>query len=101
MPLKNPTMLLKYPGTMHKLQDGTYDGLIVEQEDVDAAVNDGWFRTKEEAKAAYKPPEAAKPEPVEPDDRELLLAEAEKLGLEVDGRWSDKTLIAKLKEARA
>lgn len=46
---------------------------------------------------------AAEPEP-EPAPmttaRAALLLEAEGLGLRVDGRWSDATLLAKIEEAR-
>lgn len=93
--MKNPTMVLRYPGSKAQLQDGSYDYLIVEAEDVEAALVDGWYRTAAEAKEAGTPKVEA---PVEvpaddtPPTRAELEQKAAEIGLKVDGRWSDKKL---------
>lgn len=88
--MNTPTMVLKYPGP-HQLQDGCYDWKIVDAEDVAAALAEGWFLTKEEAKAGA---EAPKVEPVSPapPTRAELEQKATELGLKFDGRTSDKKL---------
>lgn len=47
------TMLYK-PGTMYALQDGTtVDYIVVEPEDIDAKLAEGWFLTTDEC---FAPP---------------------------------------------
>lgn len=94
--MKTPTMVLKYPGK-HQLQDGCYDWLIVDESEVDDALKEGWFRTKEEAKAAYEQP-AAEPAADAPPTRAELEQKAKELGLKFDGRTTDKKLAALIAE---
>lgn len=95
--MKNPTMVLKYPGPT-QLQDGGYAYQIVEAEDVEAALADGWYRTAAEAKAAGTVAATLAETPVEvpaddaPPTRAELEQKAAEIGLKVDGRWSDKKL---------
>lgn len=44
------TMLYKHPG-LHDIHGGKFDYLIVNDEDIEAAINDGWALTTDEAKA--------------------------------------------------
>ena len=105
--MKTPTMVLKYPGK-HQFQDGSYDYQIVDESDVDAALAEGWFRTKEEAKQAYKAPTpvaelvkdmAALADNIDaPPTRAELEQKAKELGLKFDGRTTDKKLAALIAE---
>jgi hypothetical protein len=70
---------------------------------------EGWFATLSEAAESFLNPtpvvEAVVGEIVTPDDapptREEMLAQAQLLGLRVDKRWSDETLLAKIDAAMA
>jgi hypothetical protein len=71
---------------------------------------EGWFATLSEAAESFLNPtpvvEAVVGEIVAPDDsapatREEMLAQAQLLGLRVDKRWSDETLLAKIDAAMA
>ena len=48
--MKYATMLYKYPGSV-ALQDGAYETLIVDADEVESALKDGWSRTPEDARA--------------------------------------------------
>lgn len=89
-------MVYKYPG-LHQLQDGKYDYLIVEDEDVEGALADGWHRTAAEAKAATV--EYVLPKDPEPPTRAELEQKATEMGLKFDGRWGDKKLTDAIADA--
>lgn len=90
---------------------------VASQEELDAALADGWHVSLPEAYAARDAALAPKPidipapvlppepEPVPDDDapvtRAEMVAKAEELGIKVDARWSDRTLLAKIEEALA
>jgi hypothetical protein len=82
----------------------TYDYLGVDTEEaLEAALADGWH---ESLTAAMAPPVTAPvAAPVPDDDAPALRAEleqkAEELGIKVDGRWSDKRLIAEIEAKMA
>lgn len=95
--MKNPTMVLKYPGST-QLQDGGYDYLIVEDEDVEAAVADGWHRTAAEAKAAGTAPVVETPAVDAPPTRAELEQKAKELSIKFDGRTTDKKLAEAIAE---
>jgi hypothetical protein len=61
-----------------------------------ALLADGWHDSVPEALAAYSNDEQ---EDDEPPTRDELLEQAAELGIVVDKRWSDKTLLAKINEA--
>ncbi len=94
--MKTPTMVLKYPGPT-QLQDGSYDYLIVDEPDVEAALADGWYRTAAEAKAAGSAPKD-EPKPDAEPTRAELEQKATELGLKFDGRTTDKKLAALIAE---
>lgn len=96
--MNNPRMLFKYPGKMAQLQDGAYDYCIVDEDEVDATVAEGWHLWPADARAAA---ETVKDEPISdaPPTREELEAKATELGLKFDGRTSDKKLAAAIDEA--
>jgi hypothetical protein len=77
-------------------------GFLYDQQDhadADKAKAAGWFETLEEA-AGLVPvasDEAASDD--EPPTRDEMLAQAEKLGIDVDKRWGDKRLMAEITKA--
>lgn len=88
--------------------------LTVAEAEIESKLSEGWHMTHVEALAAAeaeKPAEvavpaeaaASEPEPVsegEPSDRELLEAEATRLGIQFDGRTSDRKLAEKIEAAK-
>jgi hypothetical protein len=99
-----PTILYRVPGAHFGPPGFTYDYRGVDTEEaLEAALADGWH---ESLAAAMAPSVAAlKPAPVPSDDapvtREELEQKAEELGIKVDGRWSDKRLIAEIEAKMA
>jgi hypothetical protein len=94
-----PTILYRVPGAHFGPPGFTYDYRGIDtQEALEAALADGWH---ESMAAAMAPPVAA-PEaaPVHADDAPAMRAEleqkAEELGIKVNGRWSDKRLMAEI-----
>lgn len=103
----NPTMLYKCPGP-HEIHGGQFDYKIVEEEDIDAALADGWSRSTPEAKAAreaeLQAAQAAREAEAErlalialndankPPTRAELEQMATSLGLPFTARTSDKKL---------
>ena len=88
------------PGTTYVAESAANESELA------AAISAGWFATLPEAVEAFLRPAAASVESTEPatepahDDapptREELEAKAAELGVKVDKRWSDKTLMEKL-----
>jgi hypothetical protein len=115
--MEYPTFLYRCPGPHFGPQWTTYGTRdVVSADDAAAAVADGWFWTLQEAAedflvkrdaagaastaktlAAINPPA---PEPVAavaddaPPTREEMLEQAARIGLKVDRRWGDETLLA-------
>lgn len=97
MPMKNGRMLYKYPGKMLKHNSGSYDYLIVEHEDADEHVKQGWSITIEDAVLAHEKRnvEATSEDEIDSDSpptRAELEEQCKKLGIKVDGRYSDARL---------
>jgi hypothetical protein len=94
-----PTILYRIPGAHFGPPGFTYDYLGVDTEEaLEAALADGWHESLVSAMAPpVATPEAA---PLPADDapvmRDELEQKAEELGIKVDGRWSDKRLIAEI-----
>lgn len=58
------TMLYKSPGKFKRSADETFDMCIVNDDELDAALKDGWHKTVPEAVEAAKPKaEVEKPKP--------------------------------------
>ena len=94
-----PRMLYRFPGSW-QLECGNSSLLVVNtQEELAAALADGWFADAYDAKAAFEGKAEAKQEP-EPSARDAMEAEAKALGIKVDGRWSDKRLSDAIKAAK-
>ena len=101
--MKEATMLYLMPGP-HQLNDGHYDYVIVDADEVEAKLDEGWYRTTAEAKAAHeaKLKEQAAPvapvpaEPISgdgmPPTRPELEAKANELGIQFHHNTGDKKL---------
>lgn len=97
-----PTLVYK-DGGPHQRPGGTFDyKRIVSEDQLAAALADGWFLTLVEATQ----PAAIDQSEVPPDDdapptRDELETKARELGLKFDGRTGDKALLAKIEAAIA
>lgn len=92
-------MLYKHPGK-HELHGDKFDYIVVDELEVDKALNDGWYKTTPEAL------ENSNVIDVTPNDddaptREELEAKATELEISFDGRTADKTLSNKIAEKLA
>jgi len=98
------TMLYKCPGP-HEIHGGQFDYTIVEDDQIESALADGWKLTTPEAKQAHADSVAAaqaerekaaeQAEAVSDDagpTRAELEQKAAELGIKFDGRTSDKKL---------
>lgn len=92
--MKNAHMVFRHPGP-HLVDGISYEYLIVEEEDVEAKVAEGWARSVPEAKALADTPTVS----VAPPTREELEQKATELKIKFDGRTSDKKLSAAIEEA--
>lgn len=90
--MKSPTMLYKHPG-QHEIHESNFDFIIVDECDVQQAIKDGWFLTTDAAKSNDKQPYES-----ESTNRQEMIQKAESLGIKVDKRWSDETLISKVSQ---
>jgi len=102
-----PTFLYRCPGSHFGPPGTTYGTLDVAGEDaLQAALEDGWHTSLPEACEAFlrKPEPVREPEPAAdaPPTRDEMLEQANRIGLKVDRRWNDETLlnaiVAKMKE---
>lgn len=91
-----PTMVYKFPGNMHtdNVTKDSFDYKIVDGDEVEKACEAGWFETPAEAKTACEADEDSAPV-----TREELETKAIELGIDFDGRTSDKKLQAKIEES--
>ena len=97
-----PTLVYK-DGGPHQRPGGTFDyKRIVNDDQLAAALADGWFLTLVEATqpAAVDLAEIASNDDA-PPTREELETKARELGIKFDGRTSDKTLLSKIEAALA
>ena len=87
----------------------TYDSKGVMPEDMQQAIAEGWSESylaalgiKPEPQPDPEPEPEPEPEPVDdnaPATRAEMEQQAALLGIDVDGRWSNKTLLAKITAA--
>lgn len=79
-----------------------YATKVVEESEIESALAEGWLMTWQEALSSKAEPVAAEVvQEGEPSDRELLEAEAKRLGIAFDGRTSDKKLSEKIAAAQS
>jgi predicted amino acid-binding ACT domain protein len=91
--MKSPTMLYKHPG-QHEIHGSNFDYIIVDEVDIEQAIKDGWFLTTDEAKAGFS--ESSNSADA---TKEEMIQKAESLGIKVDKRWSEETLLDKINQA--
>lgn len=74
---------------------------VSDEEQYKEALADGWRLSLVEAVIEPEPVvESEEPvDEVSPPTKEEMLQKAEELGLKIDKRWSEKTLLAKIEEA--
>jgi hypothetical protein len=99
-----PALVYRCPGPYLGPHGKTYETLpVATAEALESALHDGWYWSLEDA--ALGPPS---PAPVEAlpdapqnlaDERATLVAQAEALGIDVDGRWSEKRLRREIETA--
>lgn len=100
-----PALVYRCPGPYPGPHRKTYETLpVASPEALEAALRDGWQWSLEDAALGLPAPvpEAALPawpQTLEPDERALLVAQAEKLGIDVDGRWSERRLRREIETA--
>ena len=88
-----PALVYRCPGPYPGPHGKTYDARpIASPEALAEALRDGWHWSLDDAaRGLVAQPEAA-PEPAPEPTRADLVAQAEHLGIDVDGRWSEKRL---------
>lgn len=90
-----PTLVYK-DGGPHQRPGGTFDyKRIINDDQLTAALADGWFPTLAEATQPAAPDDDA------PPTRDELETKARELGIKFDGRTGDKALLAKIEAALA
>lgn len=97
--MKSPTMLYKHPGS-HEIHGDRFDYIIVDEDEVNQALADGWALTTDGAKHKNQRDEV-KVESVNDGSptRDEMIQKAENLGIKIDKRWSDETLLDKIDQA--
>ena len=100
---KFPALVYRCPGPHAGPHGKTYDARpVASPEALEAALSDGWQWSLEDAALGLPPPAPVEAHPAWPsqpealqdpiDKRAMMVAQAEKLGIDVDGRWSEKRL---------
>lgn len=97
----NPTMLYKFPGP-HEIHGSNFDHTIVDEEDIENAMADGWHLTTTAAKAAHDAAkDAAKEDEEKPPTRDELEQKAHELGIEFSHNIGDAKLAERIAAALA
>jgi hypothetical protein len=104
--VSDQTLVYRSPGPHWGPPGKTYDCKGVEPEELAQAVADGWHESFLAAlglEPVDAPAVEVQPEPTDdaPPTRAEMMQQAELLGLKVDRRWSDETLLAKINAAMA
>ena len=104
-----PAFVYRCPGPHFGPPGTTYGTLDVDSQDaLDAALADGWHMTLSEAAEAFLrgPYPVSEAVATDQDDdtpptRDEMLEQAKRIGLKVDRRWNDETLLEKINAAMA
>lgn len=103
--MSDQILVYRSPGPHWGPPGKTYDCKGVEPEELAEALADGWHESFAAALGleSVKAPVEPVPEPADdaPPTRDEMLQQAGLLGLKVDKRWSDETLLAKINAAMA
>ena len=90
-----PRLVFKSPGA-YPCVGGTYSYLRVESEaEFTAATSNGWYESIPDA-LGDKPMVIDEPVDNSPPTRAELEQKATELGIKIDGRWSDRRLLAEI-----
>ena len=93
--MKNATMLYKL-GTQMKWEGVEYDTIIVDEDDIEEKLNDGWFRTASEAVADA---ESKGDTDLDGDvTRKEMEIKAKELGIKFNHKTTNESLMAKIEE---
>jgi hypothetical protein len=112
-----PTIVYRCPGQHVGMPGTTYSAIgVTDSAEKALRLMEGWFATLPEATDAFlNVPAPAEPAPVDPapdapgapdespvsdapPTREEMLVQAAKIGLRVDSRWGNATLLSKINE---
>lgn len=94
--MKNATMLYKL-GTQMKWEGVEYDTIIVDEDDIEEKLNDGWFRTASEAVADA---ESKGDTDLDGDvTRKEMEIKAKELGIKFNHKTTNESLMTKIDEA--
>ena len=94
--MKNATMLYKI-GTQMEWEGVSYDTVIVDEDDIDEKLKDGWYRNPLEAKSAN---EAKGDADLDGEvTREEMETKARELGIKFNHKTTNASLMAKINEA--
>lgn len=94
--MKNATMLYKL-GNQMQWEGVGYDTVVVDEDDIEEKLNDGWFRTASEAVA-----DAEQKGDTDLDGdvtRQEMEIKAKELGIKFNHKTSNESLMAKIDEA--
>jgi hypothetical protein len=98
-----PALVYRCPGPYPGPHDKTYDTRpVASPEALEAAFRDGWQWSLEDAALGLPAPAPVDAPPAWQslaNERALLVAQAEKLGIDVDGRWSERRLRREIEAA--
>ena len=99
-----PALVYRCPGPHPGPHGKTYDTRpVASPEALEAALRDGWHWSLEDAALGLPAPTPVDALPEAPpslaDERALLVVQAERLGIDVDGRWSERRLRREIEAA--
>lgn len=99
-----PALVYRCPGPHPGPHGKTYDTRpVASLEALEAALRDGWHWSLEDAALGLPAPAPVDTLPEAPpslaDERALLVVQAERLGIDVDGRWSERRLRREIEAA--
>ena len=91
-----PALVYRCPGPHPGPHGKTYDTRpVATAEALAAALRDGWHWSLDDVARGLPAPEPLEAPPAQPslaNERALLVVQAERLGIDVDGRWSERRL---------
>jgi hypothetical protein len=100
-----PTIVYRCPGPHFGPAGTTYESIgVANLAQLEQSRSEGYFSTLQEAVDNFKNPPKEKENIIDdsaPPTRDELVKKAEELGIDVDLRWGDKTLLAKIEQKLA
>lgn len=99
-----PTIVYRCPGPHFGPPGATYESVgVIDQKTFDSFIADGWHKNLVDAVFAYLNEDHHYDDDNDDDElqsvtREEMLQQAQKIGLKIDKRWSDATLLQKIND---